>query len=164
MGSGVFGERRLSTPQPSFLLRGILRMLWIACSLALLGADNDAVATGPNTAAVTAEIRGCQWEATSANFKVRNFHSSHDARQVAQYCEKWRARLQKYWIAAEQNAWTAKCEVVVHSGMQSYLAAVGAGARQTFGSSLIQFGDSRQVAHRLIDFRGDSPHGIAAVP
>src|SRR5437868_292677 len=111
-------------------------MLWIACSLALLGADQDVAIEEPSSQAAKIEITGCQWEATSANFKVRNYHPSHDARQVAQYCEKWRAKLQKYWIAAEQNAWTAKCEVVVHSGMQSYLAAVGAGARQTFGSSL----------------------------
>jgi len=139
-------------------------MLWIACSLALLGADQDVAANEPGAPAAQAQVAGCQWEATSANFKVRNYHPSHDARQVAQHCEKWRAKLQKYWIATEQDAWTAKCEVVVHSGIQSYLAAVGAGARQTFGSSLIQFGDSKQVARRLIDFRGDSPQGLAAVP
>src|SRR5690349_22972931 len=138
-------------------------MLWIACSLALLGADQDVAIDGPLVQVAKVEVTGCQWEATSTNFKVRNYHASHDARQIAQYCEKWRVKLQKYWIAAEQDAWSAKCEVVVHSGMQSYLAAVGAGARQTFGSSLIQFGDSRQVARRLIDFRGDSPQGIAAV-
>src|SRR3954470_21280481 len=115
-------------------------MLWIACTLTLLGADNEVSAAAPTP---IAEIRGCQWEATSSNFKVRNYHSAHDARQVAEYCEKWRSKLQKYWIAAEQDAWTTKCEVIVHSGTNSYLAAAGAGGRQTFGSSLIQFGDSK---------------------
>jgi hypothetical protein len=131
-------------------------MLWIACSFALISADAD-VAESPTCA-------GCQWEASTANFAVRNYHRSHDARQVAAYCERWRAKLQKYWTAGEQPAWTQKCAVVVHANGASYLTAVGQGGRQTFGSSLIKFGDDRQVARRVIDFRGDSPHGLAAVP
>ena len=78
-------------------------MLWIACSLALLGADDKS--SGPAPGAVA----GCQWHATSPNFAIRNFHPAHDARQVAEYCERWRAKLQKYWIAAEQDTWAAKC-------------------------------------------------------
>src|SRR5205085_5067077 len=46
----------------------------------------------------------------------------------------------------------------------SYLAVVGAGGRQTFGSSLVKFGQGKAIARRVIDFRGDSPHGLAAVP
>jgi len=135
-------------------------MLWIACSLALLGADPESSRQTPGTVAVN----GCQWHATSPNFAVRNFHASHDARQVAEYCERWRYKLQKYWIAADQDAWATKCEVVIHAGSTSYLAAAGSGAGQTFGSSLIKFSNDKQVARRLIDFRGDSAHGLAAVP
>src|SRR5262245_26782499 len=131
-------------------------MLWIACSLALSGANPADGCAAP--------IAGDQWQATSPNFLVRNHHSAHDARKVAEYCESWRAKLQRYWIASEQDTWAAKCDVVVHSGSASYLAAVGSGARQTFGSSLIQFNRHKQVARRLIDFRGDSAHGLAAVP
>ncbi len=136
-------------------------MLWIACSLALLAAPTDSQPTGqPATYAVL----GCQWQATSANFTVRNFSALHDARKVAEHCERWRAKLQKYWTAAEQEPWSSKCEVVVHAGIGTYLNAVGQGGRQTFGSSLIKFDDAKQVARRLIDFRGDSPLGLAAVP
>jgi hypothetical protein len=133
-------------------------MLWVACSLTLLAADAE-VEVQPRLA-----VSGCQWQATSPNFDVRNFHPAHDARRVAEYCERWRAKLQKYWIAAEQDTWPAKCQVVVHRGLSTYLAAVGSGGRQTFGSSLIKFSAERQVASRLIDFRGDDPHGLAAVP
>lgn len=134
-------------------------MLWIACSLALFAAE-EATALPQGSATV----RGCQWEANSPNFAVRNFHSAHDARKVAAYCEQWRVKLQKYWIAQEQDAWQVKCEVVVHAGIGGYLTAVGGGARQTFGSSLIKFGTDKQVVRRVIDFRGDNPHGLAAVP
>ncbi|HMC10286.1 MAG TPA: hypothetical protein VKH44_03310 [Pirellulaceae bacterium] len=139
-------------------------MLWITWSLAMLGASTDDDAVGPAQASMAVEVRGCQWQATSANFAVRNYHASHDARRVAEHCERWRTKLQKYWIAAEQKPWVNKCDVVVHSGLSSYLAAVGAGARQTFGSSLIKFNSDKQVARRLIDFRGDQAHGLAAVP
>jgi hypothetical protein len=134
-------------------------MLWIACSLAMLGAETDAKAASP-----LCDIRGCQWQATSPNFTVRNLHPSHDARKIAETCERLRTKLQKYWTAEEQEAWSVKCEVVAHSGISSYLIAAGAGARQTFGSSLIKFDASKQVARRLIDFRGDSSLGLAAVP
>jgi hypothetical protein len=136
-------------------------MLWIACSLALLGAGTDSQPTGQ---VATDTIRATKWDATSANFVIHNHSAAHDARQVAEHCERWRTKLQKYWIATEQESWAIKCDVVVHAGIGTYLQAVGAGGRQTFGSSLIKFDDGRQVARRLIDFRGDSPLGLAAVP
>src|SRR5262249_32340293 len=73
------------------------------------------------------------------------------------------------WCAEERESWSPRCEVVVHGTAQSYLAAVGWGASQTFGSSLIKFaGESgpaaKSVSRRLIDFRGDNAHGLAAGP
>jgi hypothetical protein len=133
------------------------------CSLALL-ATGEMTATAAQPLTSTVEATGSQWQATSANFVVRNFHPSHNACKVAEHCERWRGKLQKYWIAEQQDAWQAKCEVVVHANSASYLAAVGAGARQTFGSSLVKFGSQKQVTRRLIDFRGDSVNGLAAVP
>src|SRR5262245_34570708 len=162
-------------------------MSWLACSLVLLAADplsssqissaavpsstsasrvvSDTSVTGSTTVTTKdVDIRGCQWHATSPNFSVRNFHAAHDARKVAEYCERWRTRLQKYWIADEQDAWKIKCEVVVHAGIGTYLTAVGPGGRPTFGSSLIKFASDKEVARRLIDFRGDDSNGLAAVP
>jgi hypothetical protein len=135
------------------------QMLWLACSLAIFGADAESTQTS-SAAAVT----DSKWHATSANFAVRNYCQSHDARRVAEHCERWRSKLQTYWTAAEQEAWTIKCEVVVHAGSASYLAAVGTGGGQTFGSSLIRFAPDKKVSRRLIDFRGDHAHGLAAVP
>src|SRR5947207_3275372 len=108
------------------------------CSFALLATGELPAVTGQSSTA-TVDVHGGQWQAISANFAVRNNHPSHDARQVAEHCERWRTKLQKYWIAAEQNAWAAKCEVVVHANISTYLTAVGVGGRQTFGSSLVKF-------------------------
>jgi hypothetical protein len=133
------------------------------CSLAMLATGESPVSSIQPTSS-TIELASSQWNATSANFVVRNLHPSHDARNIAEHCERWRSKLQKYWIAEQQDAWQTKCEVVVHATSSSYLAAVGLGGRQTFGSSLVQFSADKQVARRLIDFRGDSAHGLAAVP
>src|SRR2546423_1047192 len=143
-------------------------MLWIAYSLALLGAGTDGQPACDcrvdSAQQSSSKVLGCQWQAPRANFGGRNYAASHDARQVAEHCEQWRTKLQKYWIAGEQQPWAIKCDVVVHAGIGTYLTAVGGGGRQTFGSSLIKFSDAKQVARRLIDFRGDSALGLAAVP
>ena len=143
-------------------------MLWIVCSLTTFAASPlpAAEATRPP---VVATAEGTQWSATSANFVVWSHHRDHDAREIAAFCERWRSNLQRHWCAEERAAWSPRCEVVVHADTRTYLAAVGAGASQTFGSSLIQFardegGPAKSVSRRLIDFRGDSPYGIAAVP
>lgn len=128
-----------------------------------MGADTS-VEPAVDAVGIRPVATGTQWQAASDNFTVRSHHSAHDARQVAAHCERWRAKLQRYWCAEERAAWTPKCSVVVHGSAASYLGAVGAGASRTFGSSLIQFGADKQVARRAIDFRGDSAFGLAAVP
>ena len=60
--------------------------------------------------------------------------------------------------------WSPKCEIVIHPGRQSYLAAVGAGGAQTFASSWIDPGRDKHVAARKIDMRGDGQLGKAALP
>jgi hypothetical protein len=137
-------------------------MLGAICSLAL----QAAVGVSPIGAdlPMNGEVQGDQWRASSANFAVRNYHANQDARRIALYCERWRTKLNKYWNPQEQEPWTVLCEVVVHGNIASYMTAVGAGGRQTFGSSLIKFGPEKQVTVRQIDFRGDHAYGLAAVP
>jgi hypothetical protein len=146
-------------------------VLWTVYCVAALSIGTDAgpdlPAGSDHQAIVVAQaiaVVGTQSLAASPNFNVSSHHASHDARNVAAHCERWRAKLQGHWCTQEQAAWSPKCEVVVHGSTASYLAAVGAGASRTFGSSLIQFGKDKQVARRAIDFRGDSALGLAAVP
>lgn len=132
-------------------------MSWLVIPLVALGA-------APVSSVASSPVEGTARQAESANFVVRSFHPAQDARQVAQHCERWRAKLQQYWCGEQAGSWTPKCEVAVHSGLPSYVAAAGSGVAQSYGSSLIRFGAEKKVARRLIDFRGDSPLGLAAVP
>jgi hypothetical protein len=136
-------------------------MPWIACAVLALAADGDCAA-GPVTQAGV--IYGNRWSASSSNFRVTNRHPSRDAREIAKSCETWRTSLQRFWCEGRCPPWTPRCEIVVHANQASYLAAVGAGAGQTFGSSYIEFAHNKRVQRRQIDFRGDSPHGPASVP
>ena len=138
-------------------------MPWIACVLAMLGADLAAAREEGQGAAAIA-VHGTRWQATSENFVVTSRHRAHDARQVADFCEHRRTSLQLQWSGSKGQAWMPRCQVVVHANQNSYLAAVGAGGGQTFGSSLIAFGSNKQPSKRQIDFRGDSHYGIGSVP
>ncbi|MDX1948237.1 MAG: hypothetical protein SFU86_22795 [Pirellulaceae bacterium] len=126
--------------------------MWIAFLLLAVG-EGDAQAAR----------QGDAWRAESLSFVVRNYSSRHDAREVAAHCEKWKARLQTYWCGQPAEAWSPRCEIVVHRGQREYLTAVGSGAAQTYGSSWLDFGKDKRVSKRQIDLRGDSDLGLAAL-
>jgi hypothetical protein len=107
-------------------------------------------------------VTGNATKASSANFEVRGASATQDAQQVAALCERWRQKLQTYWLQAPQETWTPRCEVVVHATKQSYLAAVGRGGEATRGSSWIEF-KSKQVSKRRIDLLGVSDQGLTAL-
>ena len=136
-------------------------MPWIACVFIAIAADGQGAAASASQASA---IRGDRWSASSSNFRVTNRHPAQDAREIARNCEAWRQSLQEFWCDGKCQAWSPHCEIVVHANQASYLAAVGAGAGRTFGSSYIEFTQHKQVKRRQIDFRGDSQHGPASVP
>jgi hypothetical protein len=94
-----------------------------------------------------------------------NYATGQDAREVAAHCEAWKGKLQNFWRGeVAKDAWSPKCRIVLHASRDHYLAVVGWGGAQTYGSSLLDFGDDRAVSKRQIDLRGDSPLGLAALP
>lgn len=144
-----------------------------AAVLVLAAGDPEASAMPPAALSAAACLPGAtgacrcmgdRWRATSPNFAIECRHAGHDAREVAELCEQWRQRLAKYWGLESASPWTPACQIVVHGDGRSYVAAVGNGAWQTFGSSELVFGAGGRIARRRIDLRGDSPHGLATLP
>ena len=133
--------------------------MWIAPLLLSLAASPEAAADSPAVAVTRTASR-----AESPSFVVHSQAGGIDARVAAQTCEQWRSKLQRYWCDREAEAWSPKCQIVVHSSRASYLGAVGAGGAATYGSSLLDFGRDKRVSSRRIDIRGDSPLGMAAMP
>ncbi|MBW3601063.1 MAG: hypothetical protein KY475_27820, partial [Planctomycetes bacterium] len=89
--------------------------------------------------------------ASSSNFIIRSHPGDPSASELLKTCQQLREQLQATWLGDVSPApWRPRCEVVVHGSRASYQQAVGRGAGQSYGSSLIKFG-SRQVVTRRID-------------
>ncbi len=134
--------------------------MWIAIIVSAF-ATSPTCKCGCQDTSVSGDAR----RAESPSFVVVSHAPHHDARATARDCECWRTSLQAHWCSgSDQACWSPKCEIVIHSGCPSYLAAVGAGGTQTFASSWIEFGRDKNVSKRRIDLRGDGQLGIAAIP
>ncbi|WP_425618132.1 hypothetical protein NA78x_001828 [Anatilimnocola sp. NA78] len=107
-------------------------------------------------------ITGTATHAHTANFEVIGAAATKDARQVALLSERWRQKLQTYWLEAPTESWSPRCQVVVHATKQSYYSAVGRGSETTSGSSWIEFKE-KQVSKRRIDLLGVNDLGLAAL-
>lgn len=134
--------------------------LLLCLLLAADGAASSGISENSNPAAIA--ISGTASRATSPNFVVIGRAATQDAKQVAELCERWRAKLQSYWLQAPQANWSPRCEIVVHRTKQDYLAAVGRGGEATRGSSWIEF-KQKEVSKRRIDLLGAGDLGLTAL-
>jgi hypothetical protein len=92
--------------------------------------------------------------------------SNVDPATIGRTCESLRAELGKKWLGDDpaRPTWKARCYVVVHPSLASYVREVGEAGRGTLGSSLIKT-DHGQVVSRRIDLRGDVAEPLrAALP
>jgi len=102
--------------------------------------------------------------AATTNFIVRSYKGGPDAAEVAQVCEALRPRIQIKWFGkASAESWQPVCEIVLHATKGRYLHAVGPGAGQTSGSSLIKQQRGRVVS-RQIDMLVDQRGKMTALP
>jgi hypothetical protein len=89
-----------------------------------------------------------------------------DPAAIGRTCESLRTELSKKWLGdlAANSTWTARCYVVVHPSMASYLREVGEAGKSTLGSSLFKT-ERRRIVSRRIDIRGDVAEPLrAALP
>jgi len=137
--------------------------VWMTTAL-LLVAANASTGTPPSAAAPpTSAVAGDARVAGSTNFAVFSRTSKHDARVVATDCERWRERLHGFWCgSAKAWQWAPRCAIIIHATKKDYLAAVGAGASQTLGTSSIEFDGSR-VKHRRIDLLHEDGRPLSAL-
>ena len=79
---------------------------------------------------------------------------------MAESCEAWRTHLRQRWLGiTDTEPWAPRCVVVVHFQRATYLAAVGRGGQQSFGSTLINSKAGRVSGRRvdlLTDQRGET--------
>ena len=134
-----------------------MNLLLLCLALSVDGESSPAAITTPAVA-----ITGNARQASSANFEVVGSSATVPATEVAALCERWRAKLQTYWLQETTAAWSPKCKVVVHGSRSGYLAAVGRGSEASRGSSYIEF-KAKQVSVRQIDLLGVQDLGLTAL-
>lgn len=80
---------------------------------------------------------------------------------IVRTVESLRSELATAWLGEPSSGqWSPKCDIVLHTTVAAYLAAVP-GGDQTVGSSLIDLGEGR-VTGRRIDIRADRPGWLRA--
>lgn len=106
-----------------------------------------------------------QWNVVETkNFHVCCDESKSHAETLARHAEGLLSELRQKWLGSStQDAWSPKCDIYLHKNRASYASAVGRGAGQTVGSSLIR-NDGPHVVTRRLDLVGRSDFLSAALP
>jgi len=102
--------------------------------------------------AEAAEPVACpRWHITETeNLRILNYGTEPIGRETADACEAARNGLAKRWLKSDQtHAWRPKCDIVLHSTDGGYLREVGAGARSTAASALVEQREGRVVLRRV---------------
>lgn len=90
----------------------------------------------------------------TANFQICCRRSDELPRQLAARAERLRSELQAEWLGKDDADtaafWRPKCQIVLHTSLSSYVAAVGRGSEHTVGSSLVDVHQGR-ITNRRID-------------
>lgn len=98
----------------------------------------------------------------TANFQVCCEDSDSTADNLSRHAESLRTELQAKWLGdISSAAWNPRCQILLYSSKQRYVAAVGRGSEQTVGSSLVDVNKDR-ITKRRIDLLGQSTEYLSA--
>lgn len=115
--------------------------------------------TATESATVTLRRSACQcsqcYVAETPNFRVHCCTSPERLRELAEACERLKARCQTTWLGETSTSWQPRCEVVVHATVGTYCRTLGPGSERTSGCSTVRL-DKGRVAERRIDLRSDA--------
>ncbi|MBI2823884.1 MAG: hypothetical protein HYX69_04230 [Planctomycetia bacterium] len=129
------------------------------CTAILLLASSSIAVAEPAAGGASSKARGRAdargWAIEeSENFRICRAAGCRVQPGLTERLETLRKELCDAWLSGDAAAWQPKCYIVLHATGASYVQEVGAGGRQTSGSSLVDVGGQRVVARR-IDIRGD---------
>jgi len=102
-------------------------------------------------------------DSSSQDVAVYSYRGGPSPVSVAEQCYSIRRQLHARWSGDRAlQPWKPRCRIVVHATRAGYLNAVGRGAAQTSGSSLIRFDGSR-IVERRIDLLADGGGELPAL-
>ncbi len=116
--------------------------------------STEIAATTATLGRSTCQCRQC-FVAETPNFRVHYCTSAERLRELAEACERLKARCQSTWLGDGSTTWQPRCEVVVHATVGAYCRTLGPGSERTSGCSTIRL-DKGRVAERRLDLRSDA--------
>src|SRR5262245_56178381 len=130
--------------------RALLAAFALLTPQAFAGEAALAAAAEAETECTVKCSRSGSWHvAESASFPACSREASAVAISLARTAERLQKRLQLKWLGEESTAaWRAKCHIVVHPNLQSYVSACGRGSEHTVASSLVKTGDGKIQGRR----------------
>lgn len=140
-------------------MRSCVALIVVFCSAAAWadefedrGANSHQPSTGSRSPAVRSSSSG--WSVhRSDNFRVCTTRGQAIA--ISEICESLRTSYQQTWLEqSSSDAWSARCEVVIHPNMSSYIAHVGRSGNNSSGCSTIKV-ERGEIVSRRIDVRAD---------
>ena len=134
----------------------------VTCLIAVCFIDGfvraaDTTANESPTVTLRRSACGCRqcYVAETPNFRVHCCTTANRLRELAESCERLKARTQTMWLGENSANWQPRCEIVVHSTVGAYCRTLGPGSERTSGCSTVRL-DQGRVAERRIDLRSDA--------
>lgn len=90
------------------------------------------------------------------NFRICTLSRQLDLDELPARCELLRSRITRVWLDdANSDAWTPRCDVIVHASLAAYQRTLGTGVGRSVGCATMKV-DGGRIVSRRIDIRVDA--------
>lgn len=154
-----------SQSKRALFIFGVFATLTYCAPVLVAHCDSGSVCTCPDCP-INRSYKQSSWNVVETeNFQICCDDSKSTAESLAKHAERLRSELQLKWFGkVRDQAWSPKCQIVLHAKVSSYVAAVGRGSERTVGSSLIKADGGKILSRRIDLLKGNNDFLSAALP
>ncbi|MGE5194089.1 MAG: peptidase MA family metallohydrolase [Deltaproteobacteria bacterium] len=128
----------------------------LCCGTTARAAEKPAAASRPVAGEISRTYTTQGWLVQeSASFRVFCRTDCTDAKRLPAACEALRRQLQETWFGEATDAWSLRCDIVLHPSVAGYVRELGPGSQQSSGCATIEIEKGR-VVKRRVDLRADA--------
>lgn len=154
-----------SQSKRALFLFGAFAVLSYCTPVLVAHCDSGSVCTCPDCP-INRSYKQSRWTIVETeNFQICCDDSKVTAESLAKHAECLRSELQRKWFGkVRDQAWSPKCQIVLHAKVSTYVSAVGRGSERTVGSSLIKVDDGKILSRKIDLLKRNNDFLSAALP